>query len=106
MFLYFNAHVFSPPIAGARRSSSHNGTENTHEVSPCKYIHVQHVHVVGTVLSVCKEDTVWSLFGLVGSENGGKKREMNGRNIMDVRVTRPPPMPNTVSLPPKSPLFV
>lgn len=63
------------------------------------YIHVQHVHVVGTVLSVCKEeDTVWSLFGLVGSENGGKKREMNGRNTMDVRVTRPPPMPNTVSL--------
>ncbi len=90
---------FPPPIAGTRRSSSCNGTENTHEVSPSMYIHVQHVHVVGTVLSVCKEeDTVWSLFGLVGSENGGKKREMNGRNTMDVRVTRPPPMPNTVSL--------
>lgn len=93
--------LFPPPITGTRRSSSRNGTENTHEVSPNMYIHVQRVHVVGTVLSVCNgEDTVWSLFGLVGSGSGGKKKGMNGRGSMDVRVTRPLPTLNTVSLHP------
>lgn len=60
-----------------------------------------YTHVVGTVLSVCNgDDTVWSLFGLVGSGNGGKRKGMSGRGSMDVRVTRPPPTPNTVSLRP------
>lgn len=94
--LNFNTLAFPPPITGTRRSSSRNGTENTHEVSPDMY-----THVVGTVLSVCKgEDTVWSLFGLVGSGNGGKRKGMNGRGSTDVRVTRPPLTPNTVSLHP------
>lgn len=94
--LDINTLAFPPPITGTRRSSSRNGTENSHEVSPNMY-----THVVGTVLSVCNgEDTVWSLFGLVGSGNGGKRKGMNGRGSMDVRVTRPPPTPNTVSLHP------